>query len=448
MKKKERPYNVPVMKSSPPRIAVIGAGHVGLITAAAFSDVGYQVTAMDNDEKKIAQLQQGTPPFYEPGLDALLTRNLRRKRLFFTGEIAEAVARADYVFICVGTPPKASGEADLSAVDKVGRQIGQALTGYKLIIEKSTVPVQTGRWLEKTIRINARKGAAFDVVCNPEFLREGSAVHDALHPDRIVIGVESERARRAMEKLYAPFNAPILFCNIQTAEMIKHASNAFLSTKISYINAISFLCEAVGADVEKVAEGMGLDPRIGRAFLNAGVGYGGFCFPKDLQAFIRIAREAGYDFRLLKETARINDEARRRFVQRVKQELWVLKEKHIALLGLAFKPGTDDMRFAPSLDIIRQLKAEGARVSAYDPVAGQKAQKQLKGVLIADSAYDALNGAHAACLVTEWEAFRKLDWRKAYRLMSPPRLVADGRNCLDPAKMRRLGFAYFAPGRP
>lgn len=436
------------MRSAPQNVAVIGAGHVGLTTAVAFSEVGYKVTAMDSNKEKIAQLREGTPPFHEPGLEELLARNLRRKRLSFTGEIAEAVACADYIFICVGTPPKASGEPDLSAVEKVGRQIGRALTGYKLIIEKSTVPVQTGRWLEKTIRVHAKRGVPFDVVCNPEFLREGSAVHDALHPDRIVIGVESDKARKAMEKLYAPFNAPVLFCDIQTAEMIKHASNAFLSTKISYINAIALLCDAVGADVEKVAEGMGLDPRIGRQFLNAGIGYGGFCFPKDLQAFIRIAREAGYDFRLLKEVARINDDTRRRFVQRVKQELWVLKDKKIAVLGLSFKPGTDDMRFAPSLDVIRLLQAEGAQVSAYDPVAAAAAQGQLKEVAVAGSVYDALRGAHAACVVTEWEEFLRLDWRKAHRLMAPPRCLADGRNCLDPAKMRRIGFSYVSIGRP
>src|SRR3989338_7808396 len=342
------------------KITVVGAGYVGLVTGACFAELGNDVICVDIDEEKIKKLNNNIMPIYEPGLDQIVKRNRNEKRLVFTTDLKDSIKRSEIVFICVGTPPKDNGEADLSYVENVARTIAEVMDSYKVIVEKSTVPVQTGEDVSKTIKAYNRHKVDFDVVSNPEFLREGSAVSDFMNPDRVVIGCESEKARQIMKNLYKPLKAPILFTDIKSAEIIKHASNSFLATKVSFINAIANICELAGADVEKVAEGMGLDKRIGRPFLNAGIGYGGFCFPKDSEAFIRIAEKLGYDFKLLKATQEINNWQRKHFARKIENALWVVKGKTIGVLGLAFKPDTDDMRFAPSIDIVNELQKEGA----------------------------------------------------------------------------------------
>ncbi len=428
------------------KLCIVGAGHVGLITGACFADLGHDVVVVDVDRRRIAQLKRGAAPFYEPGLKELVRRNLREQRLAFTTDLAVGVRHALVIFICVGTPPKENGEADLSYVESVARQIARAMPGYRLIVEKSTVPVQTGTYVARTIDQARRKRVPFDVASNPEFLREGSAIHDFLHPDRIVIGVESKRARELLTELYGTFDAPLVITDINSSELIKHASNSFLAMKISYINAVASICRRVGADVVKVAEGMGLDPRIGRAFLDAGIGFGGFCFPKDIAAFIRIADQLGYDFALLKAVEQINHSAPSWFVASAKEALWVLSHKTIGVLGLAFKPNTDDMRFAPSLEVIRLLQAEGARVQVYDPQAMGEARPLLKRVTFCKDAYAVARGADALALVTEWNEFKELDFARIKRLMRQPVLL-DGRNVYDPARMHELGFRYVGIGR-
>ena len=427
-------------------LCIVGAGHVGLVTGACFADLGHQVVMVDNDRRRIAQLQRGQAPFYEPGLEELIRRHRRERRMLFTTDLAVGVRRSLIIFICVGTPPKDNGEADLSFIEEVARRIARTMPSYRLVVEKSTVPVQTGTHIASTIADARRRRVPFDVASNPEFLREGSAIHDFLHPERIVIGVESVRARQLLEELYKPFEAPLVITDIHSAELIKHASNSFLAMKVSYINAIAAICQRVGADVVKVADGMGLDPRIGRAFLDAGIGFGGFCFPKDIAAFIRIAEQLGYDFTLLKAAERANQEQPQRFVASAKETLWVLSNKTIGVLGLAFKPNTDDMRFAPSLAVIRQLQAEGARVQAYDPQAMGEAKKLLPGVRLCKDAYAAAKGADAVALLTEWNEFRELNFTRLKRVMRQPVLL-DGRNMYDPARMRALGFRYVGVGR-
>ena len=428
-------------------ICIIGAGHVGLVTGACFADLGNQVVCVDNDRKKIGLLKKGKAPFFEPGLEPMVVRNMEKKRLFFTTDIKEGVGKSQIIFIAVGTPPLPSGEADLTIIENVARSVAQCMKEYRLIVEKSTVPVETGKWVKHTIAAFVRKKVPFDVASNPEFLREGTAVNDFLHPDRVVIGVESERARGLLEQLYKPFHAPLVVTDIASAELIKHASNAFLSTKISFINAIANICEKVGADVEKVALGMGLDPRIGRAFLNAGAGFGGFCFPKDLEAFIHIAEKVGYDFQLLKAVREINESQKRSIVKKVEQKLWNLKGKRIGILGLAFKPDTDDLRFAPSLDVIRNLTATGARVCVFDPQAMKEAKVRLNSqVTFAQDPYHLAKGSDCLVVMTEWNEFKELDLKRIKRLMRQPVLV-DGRNLYDPEGARKLGFTYVGIGR-
>ncbi len=427
-------------------ITVVGAGHVGLVQAAVFAEKGNRVICLDNDSEKILGLKQKKLPFFEPGLESIVLTQMDRGTLSFSDSIHEGVEGSDIIFICVGTPPKENGEPNLMYVENVAQDIGRAMKTYKLIVEKSTVPVETGEWIERTIKKFCSEGMSFDVACNPEFLREGQAVVDAQKPNRIVIGTKSERAKETLWKLYESFDAPLIFCDIKTAELIKHASNAFLSLKISYINAISQMCDRVGADVEKVAEGMGLDPRIGRAFLNAGVGYGGFCFPKDLQAFIHIAEKTGYDFKLLKCVEEINDFQRGHIVQKMKKALWVLDGKTIGVLGLSFKPDTDDMRFAPSVEIINKLKSEGARIRAYDPVAVHEAKKFLNDVKFCNDVYETAEGADALLLITEWKEFREIDWKKVKMLMKNP-AVFDGRNFLNADALAQFGFSYAGIGR-
>jgi UDPglucose 6-dehydrogenase len=429
------------------KIAVVGSGYVGLVTAACFADLGHRVTGIDSDRSKIRLLKKGKPHFYEPGLEPLVRKNVRAGRLKFTSDLAGGVKDAEVVFIAVGTPPREGGEADLSQVENVARTVAHAMTSYKLVIEKSTVPVQTGGRIRQTIAHAIRKKVPFDVASNPEFLREGSAVHDFMHPDRIVVGADSNRARAVLKELYKGIKGPLIFTDLKSAEIIKHASNSFLAMKISFINAISRICELAGADVEEVAGGMGLDKRIGRSFLNAGIGFGGFCFPKDLAAFIRISQKVGYDFKLLRAVEEINDAQWRHFVKKTEDALWNIPGKTVGVLGLSFKPNTDDMRYAPSVEIIRALQAQGARVQAYDPQAMAKARKVLPKVKMCRTAYDAAKGADCLLVVTEWDEFRSLDLKKVKRLLKSP-LVVDGRNLFRPADMAKAGFRYVSMGRP
>jgi UDPglucose 6-dehydrogenase len=428
------------------KISIIGSGHVGLVTGVVFAEYKNKVICMDNDEKKIDMLKKGIMPIYEPKLSDLVKKNVEGKRLSFTTSIQESVENSEIIFICVGTPPKENGEPNLYYVEKVSKEVAKYMREYKLIVEKSTVPVETGYWIEKTIRDNNIHSAPFDVASNPEFLREGSAIDDTMHPERIVIGTNSEKARKILEELYKPFNAPFVFCDIKTAELIKHASNAFLAMKISYINAIANICERVGADVKKVAEGMGYDKRIGHAFLQAGVGYGGFCFPKDLQAFIKIAEKTGYDFALLKEVEKINNQQKKIFVEKIKNTLWILEGKTIGILGLSFKPNTDDMRFAPSIEIISELQREGANIKAYDPQAINEAKKILKNVEFVENPYIAAKDSDALAIITEWDEFKNLDLEKIKNLLKQP-IIFDGRNIFEREEVEKFGIKYFGVGR-
>lgn len=427
-------------------ICIVGSGHVGLITGACFADLGNKVICMDDDEKKIASLKKGVIPFYEPEADEIVHRNTAHGRLSFTTSVKEGVRGADIVFICVGTPQGSDGAADLSFVEAASKRIAEAMNGYKVIVDKSTVPVKTGSWVKRTVQLNNRRNHDFDVVSNPEFLREGKAVYDFMHPDRIVIGVESERAAKIMLELYQPLNAPVILTNIETAELIKHASNAFLALKISYINAIANICEAVGANVTKIAEGMGLDKRIGRAFLDAGIGYGGYCLPKDVAAFIKIAEEAGYDFELLKAVEKINAQQCRQVIKKLKSLLWNLNGKTIGLLGLAFKPNTDDIREAPSINLIKLLQKEGVRVKAYDPKAMDNIRPLFPDVELCPDPYQVAKGSDALVIVTEWDEFKTLDLLKIKTLLNQP-VIIDGRNIFEPAQMEKLGFTYQGVGR-
>ncbi|MFH1779292.1 MAG: UDP-glucose/GDP-mannose dehydrogenase family protein [Candidatus Omnitrophota bacterium] len=428
------------------RIGVVGAGYVGLVTAACLADLGNDIVCNDIDKDKISKLKRGTVPFYEPGLEELVKRNQKEKRLTFTSSLKEAVKNSEVIFIAVGTPPKKNGEADLTYVENVAREIARFMTSYRLIVEKSTVPVETGMWIKHTLQHYARKKVKFDVASNPEFLREGSAINDFMHPDRIVIGVESKKAKDILLELYKPLNAPIIVTDIKSAEIIKHASNSFLATKISFINAIANLCGKVGADVEEVAKGMGLDKRIGKDFLNAGIGFGGFCLPKDIEAFIRISEKLGYDLELLKAVKKINDSQRTLLVNKIEKAIWNIKDKTIAILGLSFKPNTDDMRFAPSIEIINILQREGAKIRAYDPQAMVKAKTLLKDVKFCVDSYDAVKGADCAVIVTEWNEFKELNLAKLKKLLKQP-VIVDGRNIYEPKKMRELGFRYYSIGR-
>ena len=428
------------------KIGIIGSGYVGLVTGTCFAHLGNEVICIDNDVKKIDMLEKGQIPIYEPGLKEMIRKNVKEKRLTFSSSIAQAVKHAEVLFICVNTPPKESGEADLSFVEHVCQDIARYMTSYRLIVEKSTVPVQTGEWIQKTIKENRKAGVAFDVASNPEFLREGSAIHDFLNPDRVVLGVSSPKAEKTLRKLYEPLKAPILITDIKSAELIKHASNSFLATKISFINAVSRICDIVGADIEQVAQGMGLDPRIGASFLKAGIGFGGFCFPKDLSAFLRMSEKAGVRFGLLNEVLTINEEQKHYFVQRIENHLWNLKGKTIGVLGLAFKPDTDDMRFAPSIPIIESLQGEGVKIRAYDPQAAIKAKAFLKAVTYSRTPYEAARNADALVVLTEWGEFTNLDFKKIKKSMRHP-VIFDGRNMFDGGELKKLGFRYYGVGK-
>ena len=428
------------------KISIVGTGYVGLVTGACFAEVGHQVVCVDNDLKKVEMLQAGGIPIYEPGLEAIVNRNVAAGRLRFTGQIADGVKNSEVIFIAVPTPPKSDGSVDMSFVEGVAREIAATMTEYKIVVDKSTVPVKTGEKVAETIKRYNKHKVDFDVVSNPEFLREGCAVQDLMQPDRVVIGVASARPVAKMKEIYTPFNAPIIITDINSAELIKHACNSFLALKISYANALSVICEASGANISDVVHGMGLDKRISRAFLNAGLGYGGSCFPKDLSAFIHIAEQLGYEFRLLKEVQSINSDQIKRFLKKVHDTLWIVKDKTIAVLGLAFKPNTDDMRLAPSLEIIHSLQKEGAKIRAYDPKAMDKARELLPAVEFYDSPYTTASGADALIICTEWDEFRQLDLKKLHSVMNHP-VILDGRNLFDPQKMAELGFVYKGIGR-
>jgi UDPglucose 6-dehydrogenase len=429
-------------------LAIIGSGYVGLVTGACFADVGHNVICVDNDAQKIKQLQAGEVPIYEPGLEEIIHRNVSAHRLRFTGSIQEGVENSQIVFIAVPTPQQPDGDVDLSFLEKVAREIAGVLTDYRVIVDKSTVPVKTGEKVAESIKRYNRHGADFDVVSNPEFLREGCAVADLMNPDRIVIGAQSERAIDLMKKIYEPFMAPILVTDISSAELIKHCANSFLALKISYINAVSTICETSGADVEKVADGIGMDHRIGRDFLNAGIGYGGSCFPKDIAAFITISERLGVPFTLLKEVQRINNSQKERFLKVIRETLWVLREKRIAVWGLTFKPDTDDLRSSVAIELVADLLREGAHVIAYDPKGMQKARaiKAIADAEFASSALEAVNDAEALIIATEWNEFANVDLAVVKEKMRTP-IVFDGRNLLDPETMGRLGFQYYSIGR-
>ena len=429
-------------------LSIIGSGYVGLVTGACFADVGHNVICVDNDAQKIKQLQAGEVPIYEPGLEEIIHRNVSARRLRFTGSIQEGVNNSQIVFIAVPTPQQPDGDVDLSFLEKVAREIAGVLTDYRVIVDKSTVPVKTGEKVAESIKRYNRHRANFDVVSNPEFLREGCAVADLMHPDRIVIGAQSEHAIDLMKKVYEPFMAPILVTDINSAELIKHCANSFLALKISYINAVSAICEASGADVEKVADGIGMDHRIGRDFLNPGIGYGGSCFPKDIAAFITISERLGTPFNLLKEVQRINNAQKERFLKAIRETLWVLREKRIAVWGLTFKPDTDDVRSSVAIELVTHLLREGAHVIAYDPKGMQKARaiKTIADAEFASSALEAVTDAEALVIATEWNEFANVDLEIVKEKMTTP-IVFDGRNLLDPETMRRLGFDYYSIGR-
>jgi UDPglucose 6-dehydrogenase len=436
-------------------ISVIGTGYVGLVTGSVFADLGNEVVCVDKDERKVAMLARGEMPIYEPGLEEVVARNVADRRLCFTSDVEGAVSGSEVVFICVGTPPKGGGdgEPDMRFVEEAAKSIARALNRYKVVVNKSTVPVGTGEFVRDIIRTNRRRDVDFDVVSNPEFLREGSAIADTLNPDRIVIGAPNRVVAMKILELYAPLERPMLVTDVASAEMIKYASNAFLATKISFINAVANICEAAGADVVQVMKGMGYDQRIGPAFLQAGLGYGGSCFPKDSMALIQTAERFGYDFGLLKEVVKVNQAQAGRFMDRLEEELGgpgAFEGKTVGILGLAFKPNTDDMREAKSVEIIGRLLAGGAQVRAYDPIALEKTGEIFPAsehIAYCENAYEAARGADAVVLVTEWNEFKFLDMERLKQAMRGDALF-DGRNLWDPQRMARIGFNYHAIGRP
>ena len=428
-------------------ICVVGTGYVGLVTGAVFADLGNEVVCVDNAVEKIDALCRGRMPIYEPGLEEVVARNVADGRLSFTTDLDAAVRHSVIVFITVGTPPKEGGQTDLSAVEAVARQIGRAMERYTVVVNKSTVPVGTGEFVREVIERNQKTRVPFDVVSNPEFLREGSAIEDTLRPDRIVIGAPTQQVAMTLLELYAPLERPMIITDVPSAEMIKYASNAFLAAKISFMNSIANICELAGADVTQVMKGMGLDPRIGGAFLQAGLGYGGSCFPKDTESLVHTAGVLGYDFALLRAVVETNADRAPHFVRAIEKALAPLDDKRIAVLGLAFKPNTDDMREAKSIDVVRRLLELGATVRAYDPVATENARTVLPAAVVyCESPYDAAAEADAVALVTEWNEFKFLNLERLRAVMRRP-IVFDGRNLWEPERMRRLGFEYHSIGR-
>ncbi|MFH1836940.1 MAG: UDP-glucose/GDP-mannose dehydrogenase family protein [Candidatus Omnitrophota bacterium] len=429
------------------KLSIIGVGYVGLVTGACFADLGIEVVCADNDEEKIKLLNEGEIPIYEPGLKELVKKNVKNKRLVFTSDVKKAVRSSEVIFICVGTPSRDDGSADLTNIEKVSRLIAENMDSYKLVVEKSTVPVETGEWVKKTINTFKKKDCEFDAASNPEFLREGSAIEDFMKPDRIVIGVESKKAEMILKDLYAPLNTKIVVTNIKGAEIIKHASNSFLATKISFINALSNICDKTDADINAVAEGVGLDRRINEHFLKAGAGFGGSCFPKDLKAFIHISETLGYPFNMLKEVEKINEMQKDLVIRKVVDMLWNIKDKTVAVWGLAFKPDTDDIRSAPAIDIIERLIKEDAKIKVFDPAAMENTKKKIgERIVYCRDIYEAAEGADCVILMTEWNEFKEVDWERLKGLMTQPAIL-DGRNIYDPVKLKELGFKYMGIGR-
>lgn len=428
-------------------VSVVGTGYVGLVTGAVFADLGNDVICVDREADKIAMLERGEMPIYEPGLDEMVKRNVADGRLRFTMDIALAIKHCEVIFIAVGTPPKANGESDLSAVEDVALDIARHIDRYKVIVNKSTVPVGTGSLVKDIIETNKRRNVDFDVVSNPEFLKEGTAINDTLYPDRIVIGAPSPQVAMTLLELYAPLERPMLITDVNSSEMIKYASNAFLATKISFINAIANICEASGADVNQVTKGMGYDRRIGSAFLQPGLGFGGSCFPKDSESLVHTAQKFGYDFKLLKAVLEENKNRVPHFMNRIHKHIGSLKGKTVGLLGLAFKPNTDDLRDAKSLELIRLLKEEGATVRVYDPIAMDNTKELFPDITYCNSSFDAATGCDLLIIVTEWNEFKLLNLEKLKSVMKEP-VIFDGRNIYDPRRLRKLGFVYFGVGRP
>ncbi len=448
------------------QIAVVGSGYVGLVAGACFADLGHQVIVVDNDQAKLAALKAGEVPIHEKFLPELLRRH-RGHNLTFSDDLKQAVGASQAIFVAVGTPPTEQGEADLSYVESVARGISGAINGYKVVVEKSTVPVYTSDWVRKIILRNAAAPDSFDVASNPEFLREGTAVTDFLYPDRIVVGADTERCAAVLRQVYAPLTdgsyyqrsdaipapdrvrlpPPLIITSAKSAELIKHASNAFLAMKISFVNAVASICESVGADVQQVCQGIGTDSRIGPRFLNPGIGYGGSCFPKDLLAFRAVARECGYEFRLLNEVMRINEEQRQRFLRKVRTALWTLRGKRLGVLGLAFKGGTDDIRESPAILLVQALLQEGCQIAAYDPAAMERAREVLNSKTeFVSNPYEAASGADALLILTEWEEFAGLDLDRLQQQLKYP-IVIDGRNLYEPEAMAARGFTYYSVGR-
>ena len=448
------------------KISVIGTGYVGLVTGCCFAEVGHEVICTDNDAAKLKVLESGRLPIYEPGLDKVITKARKKKLLSFSASAAKTIKASDAIFICVGTPPLPDGDADLSAIDNVARQIATEAQSPKLVVEKSTVPARTGQELKRALAVYGRKsGVKLSVASNPEFLREGTAVEDFLHPDRIVVGVEDEASEKQLRDIYKPvierkFNCPVhspvcpggptpnfLVTTINSAELIKHASNSFLALKISYANMVADLAEKLGADIEEVMRAMGMDPRVGPSFLRAGLGFGGFCLPKDVQAFIHLAERSGVDFTMLREAERVNVRRIDRFCDKVREALWVVRGKQIGVLGLAFKANTDDTRFAPAIALIQRLIEQGAKIKAYDPEAMGRAKELLPDIEYCKSPYEVAEDSEALVIATEWNEFKTLDWDRVQKAMLRP-LVLDGRNLLSPKEMKAHGFEYRCFGRP
>jgi UDPglucose 6-dehydrogenase len=430
-------------------ICMVGTGYVGLVTGTCLSEFGNDVYCVDKDEQKISKLRKGVLPIYEPGLDDLVEKNVKEGRLHFSTDLKEATEKSLVIFIAVGTPPKEDGSADLQHVGDVAKEIANHMNGYKVIVNKSTVPVGSGRWVAEQIAKHQTQKTKFSVVSNPEFLREGSAIEDFMRPDRVVIGAEDSEAIAIMKDLYAPLyliETPIVFANLESAELVKYASNAFLATKISFINEIANICERVGADVHDVAKGMGLDKRIGPKFLHPGPGFGGSCFPKDTRALVRVAEDADYDLRIVKTVIEVNNAQRQIMIDKIKEQVGDLKGKQIGVLGLSFKPNTDDMREAPSITIIEALIEAGAKIKAYDPVAMREAKKVLKHIEYCDETYEVARDSDALVFITEWNQFRSLDLDKLKKLLRKP-VVVDLRNIYEPDRMREKGLEYVAVGR-
>lgn len=431
-------------------VCVVGGGYVGLVTSACLAECGHFVVCVDSDKAKVDTLLSGNLPIHEPGLKELVEKHRSLGNLFFTTAISSGMnfqgRVSSVVFIAVGTPPKSDGSADLTSVESVAREVAKNLLGYTVVVDKSTVPVKTGEWVYKTIQRFNRSGHDCDVASNPEFLAEGTAVKDFLHPDRIVLGVKSKRAEEVLRAVYAPIGGTVLVTDVESAELIKHASNSFLATKISFINAVSVLCEKVGADISLVAQGMGLDKRIGPSFLRAGIGFGGFCFPKDLEAFRWISKQCGYDFDLLRVVQEINEFQKDWVIRHLEKELWNLEGKTVAILGLSFKPDTDDLRFSPSMEIIEKLLKRHVALRVCDPVSAGKAEILKQKVFVAKDAYEAAIGSDAVVLMTEWSEYKQLDFSKLRGLVHQP-IFLDGRNVYDPEIVRRAGFVYRGVGR-